>query len=102
MSNKYHTRNLAIATLRRECSDDESKTALSVGLVPDKLAARFNELMAVSDIPHTDTDIDKATYSSWFFLNPDKVAGKMQYGFFKRPMEVAGTKADIDKMFASL
>ena len=86
-------------------ANNQEKKWLQNGFVPDGKKAEFENWISNSEHeqsadPLTFTEL--TTYSTWYELHPEKVAGKMVGNtsmFF--PVQVEGSKKDVDEMFAS-
>lgn len=101
-----------IATIKRLANslpDDEKthkntdkKLLLSYGFVPESLTDKFkqelkNELGKVSESPLTFTEL--ASYSSWFALYPEKVAGEEKVTTsIHFPIKIGGGKSEVVAM----
>lgn len=85
-------------------ADEQTKRWLQNGFVPDAKKGEFDSLV-VSETSRDNSPlslVELTTFSTWFDMHPEKVAGTMQGGtslYF--PVIVKGTKADVEKMFAN-
>ena len=103
-SNAYYRARIQTINEHIGSAHDNEKRWLQNGFIPDAdkddfdmwIKARMHDK---SDEPLTLTEL--TTFSTWFDMHPEKVAGTMQGGtsmFF--PVVVKGTKADCERMFA--
>jgi len=101
---KYYRARLQTLNEHIGSATDQEKRWLQNGFIPDAdkddfdmwIKARMHDK---SNEPLTFTEL--TTYSTWFDMHPEKVAGTIQGGtsiYF--PVIVKGTKADCEKMFA--
>lgn len=107
----YRLRIEAIKSMLPD-ADEQTKRWLQNGFVPDEMKSKFEKQVTEERLKHrfaTNDDLNEpltltelTTFSTWFDMHPEKVAGTMQGGtslYF--PVIVKGTKADVEKMFAN-
>jgi hypothetical protein len=101
--NKAISRNNAIYDLLKKYNSNEDiKTKLSYGFIPDSIKDEFmnlyNEYLE-KDKGKIDTDYDKSLFSSWFYINDNKILGEEKEGSgYINPVKTIGNVKDIDKI----
>lgn len=101
--NKAISRNNAIYDLIKKYKNNEDySNKLSYGFVPEDLKDEFlnlyNEYLE-KDKGKQDTDLDRALFSSWFYINENKILGEEKGGSgYINPVKTVGKISDLNKI----
>lgn len=106
----YRARNNVIGKYISKETDDKRKRWLQYGFIPDEYEDEFEKECEETqklykskdgEMPLTFTDM--TTYSTWFAMHPEKVAGRIEGGsslFF--PVVVKGSRNDVENLINSV
>lgn len=100
----YRARNSLIGKYISRETDDKKKRWLQYGFVPEEYNDQFDKECEQTKKLYNDSPLsftELTTYSTWYAIHPEKVAGIMDVGtslFF--PVVVKGTRKDVEKFFS--
>jgi hypothetical protein len=100
-SNRYYRARLQAIRNNTYIYDVQTQKWLTNGFIPEKLKDDF-DIFIKREMRDDDSPlsfVELTTYSTWFDMHPDKVAGKMAGGSsFYFPVVVKGTRQDVEKL----
>ena len=102
----YRARIEALRTSNGNVEVDENRKYFRNGFVPENEKANFEKKIKFFEPNHKNTPLTFAeitSYSTWFNMHPEKMAGK-EVAVSSRafPVKLKGKRKDIEQMFAKV
>ena len=99
----YRARIEALRTSNGNIEVDENRKYFRNGFVPESEKERFENKIKSFEQNHNNTPLTFAeitSYSTWFAMHPEKMAGKEEATSSRTfPVKLKGKKNDIEQMF---